>query len=105
MAAQSAFPSSSSSPSSARNLSDLRDPWLRSYFINRLAALDRERTSYMPTWRDLSGQFAPRRGRFLDSAPDASRGRRHDEKLIDNTPLIAARVMASFSSHHEFACP
>ena len=95
MAAQSAFPSSSSSPSSTRNPSDLRDPWLRSYFTNRLAALDRERASYMPTWRDLSGQFAPRRGRFLDSAPDASRGRRRDQKLIDNTPLIAARVMAS----------
>jgi len=49
----------------------------------------------MPTWRDLSGQFAPRRGRFLESAPDAAAGRRRDEKLIDNTSLIAARVMAS----------
>jgi hypothetical protein len=68
---------------------------LRSYFTNRLAALDRERASYVPTWRDLSAQFAPRRGRFLDGAPDASRGRRRDQKLIDNTSLIAARVMAS----------
>ena len=100
MAAQSAFPSSpSSSPSSARSpgdrSSDLRDPWLRSYFTNRLAALDRERASYMPTWRELSTGFAPRRGRFLDGAPDSSRGRRRDQRVIDNTPLIAARVMAS----------
>jgi len=93
VAAQSALPSSS--PSSSRNLSDLKDPWLRSYFTNRLAALDRERASYVPTWRDLSAHFAPRRGRFLNGAPDSSRGRRKDQNLIDNTPLIAARVMAS----------
>nr|WP_296379401.1 portal protein [Reyranella sp.] len=92
MAAQSASPSPSSS---SRSASDLKDPWLRNYFTNRLAALDRERASYVPTWRDLSANFAPRRGRFLDGAPDASRGRRRDQKLIDNTPLIAARVMAS----------
>jgi hypothetical protein len=95
VAAQSAFPSPGSSPSSARSSSDLKDPWLRSYFTNRLAALDRERASYVPTWRDLSANFAPRRGRFLDGAPGSSRGRRRDDKLIDNTPLIAARVMAS----------
>jgi hypothetical protein len=90
VAAQSASPS----PSSSRSSSDLRDPWLRSYFTNRLAALDRERASFVPTWRELSALFAPRRGRFLQGA-DSSRGRRRDHKLIDNTPLIAARVMAS----------
>jgi hypothetical protein len=93
VAAQSAFPASSSP--SARGPADLRDPWLRSYFTNRLAALDRERASYMPTWHDLADSFAPRRGRFLDSAPDTSRGQRRDQRVIDNTPLIAARVMAS----------
>jgi hypothetical protein len=87
VAAQTASPS--------RKPSDLKDPWLRSYFTNRLGALDRERASYVPTWRDLSAHFAPRRGRFLQGAPDASRGRRRDQQLIDNTPLIAARVMAS----------
>ena len=95
MAAQSAFPPSSSPSSSSRSPSDLKDPWLRSYFTNRLAALDRERASYVPVWRDLAQHFAPRRGRFLQSATDASRGRRRDQRLIDNTPLIAARVMAS----------
>ncbi|SKA37741.1 Bacteriophage head to tail connecting protein [Enhydrobacter aerosaccus] len=76
-------------------MNDDRDPWLRTYFINRLAALDRERTSYWSTWKDLAQHFAPRRGRFLVSANDFARGRRKDQRLIDNTPLLAARVMAS----------
>jgi hypothetical protein len=68
---------------------------LRSYFVDRLAALDRERTSFWSTWRDLAAHFAPRRGRFLGAANDSQRGRRKDQKIIDNTPLLAARVMAS----------
>jgi len=74
---------------------DLRDPWLRSYFVSRLGALDRERASWVPAWRDLADHFAPRRGRLLPGAPDAARGKRKDQRIIDNTPLIAARVMAS----------
>jgi len=70
--------------------------WLRSYFTERLGALDRDRTSYRTTWRDLASHFAPRRGRFLQGTGDrATRGRRRDRRLIDNTPLLAARVMAS----------
>src|SRR5260370_20830575 len=74
---------------------DLADQSLRSYFVNRLGALDRDRTSYWTTWKDLSQHFAPRRGRFLASANDYMRGRRRDQRIIDNTPLLAARVMAS----------
>jgi len=74
---------------------DLTDPWLRSYFVNRLGALDRDRLSYWATWKDLSQNFAPRRGKFLVSANDTTRGRRRDQRIIDNTPLLAARVMAS----------
>ncbi len=99
MAAQSASsptsPSHSHSPSpAARRRSDLTDPWLRSWFTSRLAALDRERAPYVAAWRDLARNFAPRRGRF-DGGPDAARGPRGDDCIIDNTPLIAARVMAS----------
>ena len=68
---------------------------LRSYFVNRLAALDRDRASYWSTWRDLAAHFAPRRGKFLVTANDSQRGRRRDQRIIDNTPLLAARVMAS----------
>ena len=66
--------------------------WLRRYFVDRLGALDREREGWLATWRKLAGQFAPRRGRF----PGVSdRGRRGDDDLHDNTPLLAARIMAS----------
>lgn len=77
------------------NVRDLRDPWLRSYFTNRLGALDRERAGFLSTWQDLAHYFAPRRGRFLASPGDSRRGARKDHRIIDNTPLIAARVMAS----------
>jgi hypothetical protein len=71
------------------------DPWLRSYFLTRLSTLDRERSSFFATWQDLAGRFAPRRGRFLSGANDSRRGARKDRRIIDNTPLLAARTMAS----------
>jgi head-to-tail connecting protein len=77
------------------SLQDLTNPWLRSYFLTRLSLLDRERSSFFATWQDLSSQFAPRRGRFLTGANDSRRGARKDRRIIDNTPLLAARTMAS----------
>ncbi|HTR86983.1 MAG TPA: portal protein [Reyranella sp.] len=74
---------------------DSYDPWMRTYYLNRLAALDADRLSYWQTWRDQSANFAPKRGRFFPSANDVSRGARKDRRVIDNTPLLAARVMAS----------
>ena len=72
------------------------DAWLRTYFTNRLGALDRDRASYWATWRDLAENFAPRRGRFLNATSDRqTRGQRKDQRIIDNMPLLAARVMAS----------
>lgn len=77
------------------NAKDATDPWLRTYFTDRLAALDRDRASYWATWKDLAQYFAPRRGKFLVSANDSTRGRRKDQRIVDNTSLLAARVMAS----------
>ena len=72
------------------------DPELRTYYTSRLGALDRERTSYWPTWKDIAQHFAPRRGRFLPGTGDQGRrGSRRDHRVIDNTPLLAARTMAS----------
>ena len=82
-------------PVATHTSSDLRDPTLRNHFVARLGALDRERSSYLATWRDLAAHFAPRRGRFLANANDSQRGRRRDQRIVDNTPLLAARVMAS----------
>jgi hypothetical protein len=79
----------------AQSAQDLKDPWLRSYFLARLSSLDRERSSFFTTWQDLAGQFAPRRGWFLSGANDSRRGARRDRRIIDNTPLLAARTMAS----------
>ena len=82
-------------PDGAVSLQDAKDPWLRNYFINRLGAMDNDRTSYWLTWKDLAQNFAPRRGKFLISNNDYTRGRRKDQRIIDNTPAIAGRVMAS----------
>ena len=71
------------------------DIWLRQYFVDRLGALDRERAGWLGTWRELAGQFAPRRGRFPGTPGDSHRGSRGDENILDNTPLLAARIMAS----------
>ena len=89
MAAQAA----NTAPAGARQ--DERDPWLRTFFLNRLRWLDTERLPYWDTWRDLAKNFAPRRGKFLVTANDPARGKRKDQRIIDNTPLIVARVMAS----------
>jgi len=74
---------------------DLNDPWLRSFFITRLQMLDADRSGYWGTWRDIASQFAPRRGRFVQSTNDYTRGRRKDTRIIDNTGLLASRIMAS----------
>jgi hypothetical protein len=75
---------------------DEHDIGLRTWYLNRLGALERNRASYWTTWKDIASHFAPRRGRFLLGASDQPRrGRRRDQRLIDNTPLIAARTLAS----------
>jgi hypothetical protein len=83
----------SHSPSSDSEQAD--QLWLRQHFTTRLAALDADRAGYWSTWRDLAAHFAPRRGRFLQSANDTTRGKRKDQRIIDNTPLLAARVLGS----------
>lgn len=77
------------------DVADKRDPWLRSFFLTRLSALDADRQSYWHTWREESRMFAPKRGRFFSSGNDATRGRRKDSKIIDNTARLAADKFAS----------
>ena len=74
---------------------DLKDPWLRSWFTNRLGALDRERVLVR---RDVA---RPRRQLRAAPRPLPRRrqrqpqGQPRDHRIVDNTPLLAARVMAS----------
>lgn len=67
---------------------------LRQYLVRRLGSLDRLRAGHWPVWRELAVLFAPQRGRFLEVG-NAARGRRNDAELFDNTPLLAARTLAS----------
>ncbi|UYN96553.1 MAG: head-tail connector protein [Enhydrobacter sp.] len=68
---------------------------LRRHLLRRLSSLDRERENHVPTWRSLAVHFAPTRGRFNGGANDPRRGAPLDTRLIDNTPLIATRTLAS----------
>ncbi len=74
---------------------DENNPALRTYYNTRLTRLDQERLSFWNTWRDIASQMAPRRGRFLSAANDTQKGARRDNRIIDNTPLLSARIMAS----------
>ena len=53
---------------------------LRERLDSRYAALDLERQSWIPHWRDLSELILPRRGRFLWN--EANDGRNKYNKII-----------------------
>lgn len=74
------------------DLGDVQDPWLRSFFITRRAQLDYDRSAYFDTWKQSASMFAPKRGRFFTSANDTGRGRRKDQRILDNTGRLAART-------------
>lgn len=61
----------------------------------RLEALRDERRSWDPLYRDLAEQFLPRRSRWLLDAGEANRGANRHLKVIDGTPIFAARTLAS----------
>lgn len=64
---------------------------LKKCLEQRLAQLKTERESWIPQWRDLSEQIQPRMGRFLIS--DTNKGDRRNQKIINNTPTMASRIM------------
>lgn len=64
----------------------------RRRILKRLGALKNERSTWVDHWTDLSDNFRPRRGRFISS--ERNKGTRNN-KLINNTPTKAARVLAS----------
>lgn len=57
------------------------------------AQLEIERSSFLGHWRDLGEYVLPRRPRFTVS--DVNRGDRRNQKIIDNTPTLAARTLRS----------
>jgi hypothetical protein len=62
----------------------------------RKAALEEERRGYLSHWQDLSDVILPRRGRALINGQyDTIRGGKKNQRIIDSTGTIAARICAS----------
>lgn len=57
------------------------------------AQLDAERSTFLPSWRELSEFILPRRARFFTS--DSNKGDRRNQKIIDSTGTLAARTLRS----------
>src|SRR4051812_14597592 len=61
--------------------------------MQRWAALQRERASWLDHWRELSTYIQPRRSRFLSS--DVNKGGRRNDAIINSTATRAARTLAA----------
>lgn len=60
----------------------------------RLGHLKNDRASWEPHWRELADHFAPRTGNW-NNQDATDRGRKKNQYVINNAPLIAARTLAS----------
>jgi hypothetical protein len=72
----------------------MSDQTRREYYRKRKAALMQERQPYESSWRELSDNFAPHRGRWIGETAQQRRPR-SQKKIIDPTPLTAARTASS----------
>jgi len=62
----------------------------------RKASLEDERRSYLNHWQELTDVILPRRGRaLLNGQVDSNRGGKRNQRIIDSTGTIAARICAS----------
>lgn len=68
----------------------LLDPKLRNYFERRRTAMRKERTSFIPHYKDLSQFNQPRRGRFETS--DRNKGQKRHQSIINNRSMQALRT-------------
>lgn len=66
---------------------------LRKAILTRHAALNTERSQWESHWRDCARFILPRKGRFLWT--DANRGGSVNNAIIDNTPTMSLRTLAS----------
>lgn len=64
---------------------------IRRNALQQWTAMDRERSSWMPHWQELSKYFAPRSGRFFES--DTNDGQKKHNAIYDNTPLASVDVL------------
>ncbi|MGE0421645.1 MAG: portal protein [Reyranellaceae bacterium] len=68
---------------------------IRNQCDRRLAALERERSSWFTHWQEVSKYILPRRGRFLVSPNQADRGGKINSAILDESGTFAARTFAA----------
>jgi hypothetical protein len=68
---------------------------LRKYVDRRLVSLRTDRWSYWQHWRQLSDYILPRRGRYLMTPNQATRGDPVGSRIINETPIFALRTLAA----------
>jgi hypothetical protein len=68
---------------------------LRSYTDRRLIGLRVDRWSYWQHWRQCSEYLLPRRGRYLQTPNQATRGNPVGQRILNETPILASRVLAA----------
>jgi hypothetical protein len=80
-------------PVPAHNLEQIES--LRRYTDVRLIGLRAERWSYWQHWRQCSEYLLPRRGRYLQTPNQATRGNPVGQRILNETPILASRVLAA----------
>jgi hypothetical protein len=68
---------------------------LRKYVDRRLVSLRTDRWSWWQHWRQLSDFILPRRGRYLMTPNQATRGDPVGSRIINETPTLALRTLAA----------
>ena len=68
---------------------------LRQHLDSRLIGMRVERYSWWTHWRELADYLLPRRYKWLVTPNQAARGSPLNQRIIDSTPTLALRVLAS----------
>lgn len=68
---------------------------LRQHVDDYLVGLRADRYSWWTHWRELADYVLPRRYRWLITPNQMNRGSPMNQRIIDSTPTLAARVLAS----------
>ena len=65
----------------------------RQQLLDRYERLKSDQSSWLAHWRELNDYILPRRFRYLNT--DVNKGTKRNDKIINSTPIRAARVLAS----------
>jgi hypothetical protein len=68
---------------------------LRKVVDGRLSSLYNERLSWWGHWADLAAVFLPRRYRWFVTPNQYNRGSAHNQAIVDETGVLAARTLAT----------